>query len=85
MSKIKLCSKLDKYEWRIGEHWITLAHTWVYLLAAYMDESLGVATVVAWLHLVVNDSSLLMQAETEEGAMPTQANNQGQVVHMASV
>ena len=50
-----------------------------------MDGSLGVAAVVAWSHLVVNDSSLLMQAETEEGAMPTQANNQGQVVHMASV
>jgi len=50
-----------------------------------MDESLEVAAVVTWLHLVVNDSSLLMRAETEEGTMPTQVNNQGQVVHMASV
>ena len=41
--------------------------------------------MVAWSHLVVNDSSLLMQAETEEGTMPTQANNQGQVVHTVSV
>ena len=50
-----------------------------------MDESLGVAAVVAWLHLVVNDSSLLMRVETEQGTMPTQANNQGQVLHTASV
>ena len=50
-----------------------------------MDGILGVAAVVAWSHLVVNDSSLLMQAEMEEGTMPTQVNNQGQVVHTASV
>ena len=50
-----------------------------------MDESLGVAAVVAWLHLVVNDSSLLMRVETEQGTMPTQANNQGKVIHTASV
>ena len=50
-----------------------------------MDGSLGVAAVVAWSHLVVNDSSLLMWAETEEGTMPTQVNNQGQVVHIAGV
>ena len=50
-----------------------------------MDESLGVVAVVAWLHLVINDSSLLMRVETEEGTMPTQVNNQGQVVHRASV
>ena len=50
-----------------------------------MDGSLGVAAVVAWLHLVVHDSSLLMRAETEEDTMPTQANNQVQLVHMASV
>ena len=50
-----------------------------------MDGSLRVAAVVAWLHLVVNDSSLLMWAETEEDTVPIQANNQGQVVHTASV
>ena len=50
-----------------------------------MDVSLGVAAVVAQSHLVVNGSSLLMQAETEEGTMPTQVNNQGQVVNTTSV
>ena len=50
-----------------------------------MDGSLGVAAVVAWLHLVVHDSSLLMRAETEEDTMPIQANNQGQVIDTASV
>ena len=50
-----------------------------------MDVSLGVVAVVALPHLVVNGPSLLMRAETEEGTMPTQVNNQGQVVHTASV
>ena len=36
-------------------------------------------------HLVVNGSSLLMQAEMEEGTMPTLVNNQGQVIHTAGV
>ena len=57
----------------------------MYLLAAYMNVSLGVAAAVALSHLVVNGPSLLMRAETEEGTMPTQANNQGQVVHTTSV
>ena len=43
----------------------------MYLPAAHMDVSLGVAAVVAWSHPVVNGSSLLMQAEMEEGTMPT--------------
>ena len=55
------------------------------VLTSSMYGPLGVAAVVAWSHLVVNDSSLLMRAETEEGTMPTQANNQGQVVHTTSV
>ena len=50
-----------------------------------MDGCLGVAAVVAWSHLVVNGSSVLMQAEIEKGTMPTQVNNQGQVVYTASV
>ena len=41
----------------------------MYLPAAYMDGSLGVAAVVAWSHLVVDDSPLFMRAEVEEGAM----------------
>ena len=59
--------------------------TYLSVLTSSMYGPLGVAAVVAWSHLVVNDSSLLMRAETEEGTMPTQANNQGQVVHTASV
>ena len=50
-----------------------------------MNVSLGVAAAVALSHLVVNGPSLLMRAETEEGTMPTQANNQGQVVHTTSL
>ena len=46
----------------------------MHFLAAYLDGSLGVATAMARSHLVVNDSSLLMRAEAEEGTMPTQVN-----------
>ena len=47
------------------------------VLTSIVYERLGVTAVVAWSHLVVNDSSLLMRAETAEGTMPTQVNNQG--------
>jgi hypothetical protein len=49
----------------------------VYLLAAHMDGSFGVAAAVAWSHMVVDGSSFSMWDEAEEGTqtMPTQANN----------
>jgi hypothetical protein len=45
----------------------------VYLLAMHMDGSFGVATAVAWSHMVVDGSSFSMWAEAEEGTqtMPT--------------
>jgi hypothetical protein len=39
----------------------------VFLLAGICDRSTEVAAVVAWLQMVVNYSSMLMQAEEEEG------------------
>jgi hypothetical protein len=39
----------------------------VYLLAAHEDGSFDVAAVVAWLHMVVDEPSILMQTEAEEG------------------
>jgi hypothetical protein len=49
----------------------------VYLLAAYMDSSFGDAAAVAWSHMFVDDSSLSMRAEAEEGTqtMATQVIN----------
>jgi len=49
----------------------------VFLPAAYVDRSFEVASAVAWSQMVVNYSTMLMQAEVEEGmyTMPTQVDN----------
>jgi hypothetical protein len=49
----------------------------VFLPAAFVDGSFEVAAAVAWQHMVIDDSSILMWAEVEDGTLTilTQVNN----------